>query len=142
MTQKHTRPADEPRRGGARQGVAEPEPRPLVGAATQLRDRVDDLSKRVRGLESMEKRIAELERELQEARERAEATRAPPSTAKKPEPKARHAHAKGARHDLERRRCRPDLLAFELDRKRLGASTSTRRARRTSTFGWWTCLPL
>ena len=33
----------------------------VVGAATQLKDRVDDLSKRVRGLEAMEKRIAELE---------------------------------------------------------------------------------
>jgi chaperonin cofactor prefoldin len=33
----------------------------VVGAATQLKDRVDDLSKRVRGLEAMEKRIGELE---------------------------------------------------------------------------------
>ena len=36
----------------------------VVGAATQLKDRVDDLSKRVRGLEGMEKRIAELEQRL------------------------------------------------------------------------------
>ena len=36
----------------------------VVGAATQLKDRVDDLSKRVRGLESMEKRIAELDERL------------------------------------------------------------------------------
>jgi len=36
----------------------------VVGAATQLKDRVDDLSKRVRGLEAMEKRIAELEARL------------------------------------------------------------------------------
>ena len=33
----------------------------VVSAATQLKDRVDDLSKRVRGLEAMEKRIGELE---------------------------------------------------------------------------------
>ena len=33
----------------------------FVQGATQLRDRVDDLSRRVRGLEGMEKRIAELE---------------------------------------------------------------------------------
>jgi len=36
----------------------------VVGAASQLKDRVDDLSKRVRGLEAMEKRIAELEARL------------------------------------------------------------------------------
>ena len=36
----------------------------VVGAATQLKERVDDLSKRVRGLEAMEKRIADLEQRL------------------------------------------------------------------------------
>ena len=36
----------------------------VVGAATQLRDRVDDLSKRVRGLEAMEKKIGELEQRI------------------------------------------------------------------------------
>ncbi len=36
----------------------------VVNAATQLKDRVDDLSKRVRGLEGMEKRIDELEQRL------------------------------------------------------------------------------
>jgi polyhydroxyalkanoate synthesis regulator phasin len=56
----------------------------VVGAATQLRDRVDDLSKRVRGLEGMEKRIAELEgrlKKLENAQKRAA------STPKKSEPK-------------------------------------------------------
>jgi hypothetical protein len=56
----------------------------VVGAATQLRDRVDDLSKRVRGLEGMEKRIAELDgrlKKLENAQKRAA------STAKKTEPK-------------------------------------------------------
>jgi chaperonin cofactor prefoldin len=46
----------------------------VVGAATQLKDRVDDLSKRVRGLESMDKRIAELEgriKKLESAQKRA-----------------------------------------------------------------------
>jgi BMFP domain-containing protein YqiC len=33
----------------------------VVQTAVQLRDRVDDLTKRVRGLEAMEKRIATLE---------------------------------------------------------------------------------
>jgi hypothetical protein len=37
----------------------------VVGAATQLKDRVDDLSKRVRGLEGMEKRIGELEHRIE-----------------------------------------------------------------------------
>lgn len=36
----------------------------VVNAATQLKDRVDDLSKRVRGLEAMEKRIEELEQRI------------------------------------------------------------------------------
>jgi TolA-binding protein len=36
----------------------------LFQSALQLKDRVDDLSKRVRGLEAMEKRIAQLEKRL------------------------------------------------------------------------------
>jgi hypothetical protein len=57
----------------------------VVGAATQLRDRVDDLSKRVRGLEGMEKRMADLDgrlKKLENAQKRAA------STPKKSEPKA------------------------------------------------------
>jgi hypothetical protein len=56
----------------------------VVGAATQLRDRVDDLSKRVRGLEGMEKRMADLDgrlKKLENAQKRAA------STPKKSEPK-------------------------------------------------------
>jgi polyhydroxyalkanoate synthesis regulator phasin len=36
----------------------------LLQSAMQLKDRVDDLSKRVRGLEGMEKRIDDLEKRL------------------------------------------------------------------------------
>jgi polyhydroxyalkanoate synthesis regulator phasin len=36
----------------------------VVQSAVQLRDRVDDLAKRVRGLEAMEKRIDELEQRV------------------------------------------------------------------------------
>jgi hypothetical protein len=36
----------------------------VVSAATQMKDRVDDLSKRVRGLEAMEKRIGDLEQRI------------------------------------------------------------------------------
>ena len=57
----------------------------VVGAATQLRDRVDDLSKRVRGLEAMEKRIAELEQRLKKL-EGAQKRAAP--SPRKPDPKA------------------------------------------------------
>lgn len=35
-----------------------------IQGAMQMKERVDDLSKRVRGLEGMEKRIAELEKRL------------------------------------------------------------------------------
>ena len=36
----------------------------VLQGAMQMKDRVDDLSKRVRGLEAMEKRMAELEKRL------------------------------------------------------------------------------
>jgi hypothetical protein len=36
----------------------------FVGAANALRDRLDDLQKRVRGLESLEQRLSELERRV------------------------------------------------------------------------------
>ena len=54
----------------------------VLQGAMQLKDRVDDLSKRVRGLEAMEKRLDELEKRLAklEAKPRA-ATKT--STAKK-----------------------------------------------------------
>jgi uncharacterized protein YoxC len=38
----------------------------VVDAANALRERVDDLSKRVRSLDPLEKRVAELERRLDE----------------------------------------------------------------------------
>lgn len=38
----------------------------VLGGAMQLKDRVDDLGKRVRGLESMEERLAALEARLDE----------------------------------------------------------------------------
>ncbi|HWJ31777.1 MAG TPA: hypothetical protein VNR59_05510 [Gaiellaceae bacterium] len=53
----------------------------VVGAATQLKDRVDDLSKRVRGLEAMEKRIAELEGRVNKLE------KTPKPAKKPPEPK-------------------------------------------------------
>ena len=55
----------------------------VVGAATQLKDRVDDLSKRVRGLEGMEKRIGELESRLKKLEG---AQKRSASSAKKTEP--------------------------------------------------------
>jgi hypothetical protein len=58
----------------------------VVNAATQLKDRVDDLSKRVRGLEAMEKRIAELE--LRVKKLEAPKRRATPSAKKTDPPKA------------------------------------------------------
>jgi hypothetical protein len=36
----------------------------LLQGLTQVRDRVDDLSKRVRGLEALEKRLAQLEKRV------------------------------------------------------------------------------
>jgi polyhydroxyalkanoate synthesis regulator phasin len=36
----------------------------LAGAVTSMRDRIDDLQKRVRGIEALEARISELERRV------------------------------------------------------------------------------
>jgi hypothetical protein len=36
----------------------------VVGSAMQMKEKVDDLTKRVRGLESMEKRLADVEERL------------------------------------------------------------------------------
>jgi len=56
----------------------------IVQSANDARNRIDDLSKRVRGLEAMEKRIAELESRVQklETKKSASATRKQPA----PEP--------------------------------------------------------
>jgi hypothetical protein len=52
----------------------------VVQGAMQMKDRVDDLSKRVRGLEAMEKRLAQLEQRVTKL----ESTKSKPSgTAKK-----------------------------------------------------------
>ena len=53
----------------------------VVGAATQLKDRVDDLQKRVRGLEGMEKKIGELEERVKKLES---AQKRPPTPPKKP----------------------------------------------------------
>ena len=50
----------------------------LLQGAMQLRDRVDDLSKRVRGLEAMEKRLTQLEKRVAKVE----------AAAKKPKPPA------------------------------------------------------
>ena len=56
----------------------------LLQGAMQVKDRVDDLSKRVRGLEAMEKRIADLEQRLKKL-ENAQ-KRATTAAKKPPEP--------------------------------------------------------
>jgi len=53
----------------------------VMQGAMQLKDRVDDLSKRVRGLEGMEKRITDLERRLAKL-ERGGSTKRPSSGSK------------------------------------------------------------
>jgi TolA-binding protein len=58
----------------------------VVGAATQLKDRVDDLQKRVRGLEGMERRIAELEQRLKKLESAQKRAATPPKKAAEPKP--------------------------------------------------------
>ena len=57
----------------------------VLQGAMQMKDRVDDLTKRVRGLEAMEKRLAQVEKRLAKLEGNGTAKKAPPppSTAKK-----------------------------------------------------------
>jgi len=52
-------------------------------AFTELRDRVDELGKKVRGIDALEERIAELEKQVAALKKPA---RAPRATAAKPKP--------------------------------------------------------
>jgi hypothetical protein len=56
----------------------------LVNSAMQLKDRVDDLTRRVRGLEAMERRIEQLEKRIAKL----ESSRRSTGTAAKRTPKA------------------------------------------------------
>ena len=58
----------------------------LVEAANQTRNRVDELTKRVRGVEALEKRVAALEKQSPRRRRRAEPATA--SRAARPSPAA------------------------------------------------------
>lgn len=57
----------------------------FIGAATALRDRLDELQKRVRGLEALEQRIAALERKVDRLSKDSSATpkRKPAASARK-----------------------------------------------------------
>jgi hypothetical protein len=55
----------------------------LVEAGNALRDRVDDLSRRMRSLDPLERRVAELERRLDALSKSKPATRARTTTARK-----------------------------------------------------------
>ena len=57
----------------------------VIQSAGQLKDHVDDLSKRVRGLEAMEKRVAQLEKRL--AKIEYAARKKPPPAGKTTAPK-------------------------------------------------------
>ena len=58
----------------------------VVGSVTGLRERVDDVQKKVRGLDELEKRVAKLEKqlaELQKAKPKTTRTRSASSPARK-----------------------------------------------------------
>jgi hypothetical protein len=56
----------------------------VVGAVTTMRDRVDELSKRVRGLEDLEKRLAALERKVDKLSKSGGSASSGSSASKKP----------------------------------------------------------
>ena len=89
-------------------------------AFNDLKARVDDLSKKVRGIDELEQRVAKLEKELaalKRARSRRPRTRRPARPARSPLA-ARDAQPERARDHLEAHGSRPGLLAVELDRDR------------------------
>jgi hypothetical protein len=56
----------------------------LVGAVNTMRDRVDDLQKRMRGLEQLEKRLASVERRLDKLEGKGTARKTAASSTRKP----------------------------------------------------------
>ena len=56
----------------------------VLQGAMQMKERVDDLSKRVRGLEAMEKQLAEIEKRLAKLEGAAKRAAAKPAAAEKP----------------------------------------------------------
>jgi len=57
----------------------------IVGTVNSMRDRVDELQRRVRGLEDLDKRLSALERKVDKL---SRGTSAPKRTKPKPKPKA------------------------------------------------------
>ena len=56
----------------------------LVGAVNTMRDRVDDLQKRMRGLEQLEKRLASVERRVDKLEGKGTTTRKSSASTRKP----------------------------------------------------------
>ena len=120
----------------------------VMQSAMQMKERVDDLSKRVRGLEATEKQIAELEKrvaKLEGAREaRAQIERAGQieHTGKtgydRVGTRTRRAPGTSSNAAGVVPTCSPSTSIGRCS----AASTSTRVLRSTSTLGWLTCLPL
>lgn len=61
----------------------------VLGAANSLKERVDDLTKRMRSLDPLEKRVAELERRLDELGGKPKPKPKPKAAAAKPKPASR-----------------------------------------------------
>jgi hypothetical protein len=62
----------------------------MLGAMTSMRDRMDEMQRRIRGIDELEQRVAELERRLDAQQPKAPTRRTPPATksaAAKPKPK-------------------------------------------------------
>ncbi len=66
----------------------------LLESATVLKDRADELQKRVRGLDALEQRVAALERKLDQISKPDGTSRSRSSTAKKPAAAKRTTRAK------------------------------------------------
>ena len=110
--------------------------------AMQLRNNVDDLSKRVRGLEAMEKKLGSAREARCQARGQHEARDDVESEEERYEEEVgtRTRKAPGTTSNAAGvvPTCSPSTSIGRCS----AASTSTRALRSTSTFGWVTCLPL
>ncbi len=95
----------------------------LMESVGGMRERLDDVQKKVRGLDALEKRVAKLEKRVAELSKpkRASASRSRRRRLERRQPRrresarlARDAQADPRRHDLETHRRRARLLAVEL----------------------------
>ena len=118
-----------------------------VTAINDLRSRVDEMAKKVRGIDALDARVAKLEREVGGTEEAEGAAAASGASQARRLRRARsgttprHEDAERPRLELDPGRRRPRLLSVELDRKRLVRVHRHDPAAQELEAGMGRCLP-